>query len=320
MSGSRHFTVVDDWVILNQEINSTEFRVYAILRAAVLNEYGGIPKSGIRVTAGWVSKISGDLFSRTTAHRALRGLADKGVLGRLSDPKAGGEGVEFEFIVHPDENYKGATNVQTEVARIKRMATRSVHFSALEIDGNPRNGLTRKDHVKPSPEDILGRPDGSAPEPDDEDPEFDTSGFDAPQPTDDGLTAKEQEFAAELEEATAKNTTPRLRLLAGQCERVAKAAGPALGRGWEPAVLARRLASELNPKINSPQQFLVKKLDEVGKPPSTRSTSTLERPVAPTGRVTVDQTDDPEVLARVEGLKAQYQERMRARQMAGKRS
>ncbi len=99
---------------------------------------------------------------------------------------------------------------------------------------------------------------------------------------------------------------------------MAKAAGPALERGWEPAVLARRLASELNQKINSPQQFLVKKLDEVGRPPSARRLSTLEKPAVPEGRVTIDQMDE-EALARVARTKEQYQERMRARQMTGKR-
>ncbi len=316
MSGSRHFTVVDDWVILNQKITSTEFRVYAILRAAVVNEYGGIPKTGIQVTAAWVSKISGELFSRSTAHRALRGLADKGVLGRLSEPQAGGDGVEYEFVVYPDTSYKGVTNIQAEAARMKKGASRSIRFDIVEIDGNPRNGLTRKDHVEPSATDILGQT--TEPEREDADSEFDTSGLGAPQPTGE-LTEVQQAFAASLEEATGKNREPRLRLLAGQCEKIAGAAGPALERGWLPEVLARRLASELNAKIHSPQQFLIRKLDEVGKAPSKRPASTLERSAKPGDRVTIDQMKDPEALARVEEVKARYQRNLRARQMAGRK-
>lgn len=317
MSGSRHFTVVDDWVILNQEITSTEFRIYAILRAAVVNEYGGIPKSGIQVTAAWVSKISGELFSRSTAHRALRGLADKGVLGRLSEPQAGGDGVEYEFVVYPDADYKGVTNIQAEVARMKKGATRSIRFDTVEISGNPRNGLTRKDHVEPSATDILGQPVES--EPEDSDPEFDTSGLGGSRPTGE-LTDIQQEFASELEEATGKNREPRLRLLAGQCEKIAQEAGAALERGWPPEVLARRLASELNPKIHSPQQFLIRKLGEVGKAPSKRPLSTLDRTVQQADRVTIDQLEDPEAIARVEAVKARYQENFRARQMTGRKS
>lgn len=265
MSGSRHFTVVDDWVILNQEINSTEFRVYAILRAAVLNEYGGIPKSGVRVTAGWVSKISGELFSRTTAHRALRGLAAKGVLNRLNDPKEGGEGAEFEFVVYPDEGYEGVTNIQTEVARLKKKATRSIRFETVEIDGNPRNGLTRIDHVAPSAEDLLGQPKEI--EPVAEKQEFDLSGLDGIGQEGPALTESQQEFAEELEQATGVSTTPHLRLMAGACRRIADAYGPALESGWIPRDLARRLAAELNPKVRMPEKLLVSKAEDIGKPP-----------------------------------------------------
>lgn len=319
MSGSRHFTVVDDWVILNQEINSTEFRVYAILRAAVLNEYGGIPKSGLRVTAGWVAQISGDLFSRTTAHRALRGLAAKGVLGRLNDPKEGGEGAEFEFIVHPPEGYEGVTNVQAEMARIRKKTTRSIRFDAVEIDGNPRNGLTRKDHVKPSVGDLLGQPIESGQT--DGEPEFDTSALDPdiPQPDDAvaDLTVNQQEFATELEGATAGNSEPRLRLLRGQCERIAEAAHPALERGWDPKALARRMASELNPKIHSPEKLLVGKLGDVGDPPPRRRTSTLEAPAVKSDQPVVGEVDE-EAAARVEAAKARYLENLRMRQISGK--
>ncbi len=162
MSPPRHFTIIDDWVLLNQKINSTEFRVYALMRANVVNEYGGIPASGFRVTAGWVAEISDSLFSRTTAHRALRGLAEHGVLRRLNDPKAGGEGGEFEFVVYPGEDYEGALSVVTEAARLAKKPSRSVAFSVVAITGNPANGLTAKDHLKPSPESVLGQPEAPA--------------------------------------------------------------------------------------------------------------------------------------------------------------
>lgn len=266
MSGSRHFTVVDDWVILNQEINSTEFRVYAILRAAVLNEYGGIPKSGVRVTAGWVSKISGELFSRTTAHRALRGLAAKGVLNRLNDPKEGGEGAEFEFVVYPDEGYEGVTNIQTEVARLKKKATRSIRFETVEIDGNPRNGLTRIDHVAPSAEDLLGQPKEI--EPVAEEQEFDLSGLDGIGQEGPALTESQQEFAFELETLTSQNSEEHLRMTTGSCRRVAEAMRPVLAKGWKPKVLASRLAAELNPKVHTPERLLISKASDFGAPPT----------------------------------------------------
>lgn len=271
MSGSRHFTVVDDWVILNQEISSTEFRVYALLRGAVINAYGGIPKSGIRVTAGWVAAVSGGLFSRITAQRALRGLSEKGVLGRLNDPRQEGDASQFEFIVYPEEGYEGATNIQAEVSRMKKRATRSIQFDTIEIEGNPKNGLTRKDHVKPSVGDLLGQP--AEPEPGGEDPEFDASALDPdiPQPDDAvaDLTVNQQEFAAELETLTSRKPEGHLRLMRGQCVRVAEAVRPALERGWDPKKLAQRMAAELNPKIHSPEKLLLRKAGDLGDPPKS---------------------------------------------------
>lgn len=265
MSGSRHFTVVDDWVILNQEISSTEFRVYALLRGAVINAYGGIPKSGIKVTAGWVAAISDGLFSRITAQRALRGLSEKGVLGRLNNPKQEGDASQFEFIVYPGDGYDGATNIQTEVSRLKKRTTRAIQFEAVEIDGNPRNGLTRIDHVAPSAEDLLGQPKEI--EPVAEEQEFDLSGLDGIGQEGPALTESQQEFAEELEQATGVSTTPHLRLMAGACRRIADAYGPALESGWIPRDLARRLAAELNPKVRMPEKLLVSKAEDIGKPP-----------------------------------------------------
>jgi hypothetical protein len=288
MSGSRHFTSVDDWVILNQEVNSTEFRVYAILRSSVINEFGGIPKYGFRVTAGWVAAMSGELFSRTTAHRALRGLADKGVLTRLNDPKGGGEGAEFEFVVYPGENYKGPTNTLAEVGRLARKATRSVSFTAFKVEANPTNGITREDHAKPSPGKILDQPDDvnlgldvalPAVEPEvptaDEDSEFDIAALEefdrrqgetrhggGPVPTSQMI-----EFASELEALTCNNPEIRLRLMMGTCRRVAEAVRPALEKGWAPAMLAKRLVAELNPKIHSPENLLLSKARDLGDPP-----------------------------------------------------
>lgn len=267
MAGSRHFTVVDDWVILNQEISSTEFRVYAILRAAVINSYGGIPKSGVKVTAGWVAEISGSLFSRPTAYRALRGLASKGVLGRLNDGKTEGDASQFEFIVYPGSDYEGVTNVQAEVSRLKKRATRSICFDTVDIEGNPRNGLTRKDHVMPSAGDILGAP-GEAEDVVDGEPEFDLSGLDGIQAKKPLPLGPEEEFADELERITGSNPEEHLRLMRGSCLRVAKAVRPALAAGWKPGELAKRMAAELNPRIHSPEKLLLRKADDVGRPPS----------------------------------------------------
>lgn len=315
------FSLTDDWVVL-ADLDHLTFRIYCILRTNAEFGRNGVVNHTVHVTASWVvdcTKHWEKPLAMSTVRKHMQKLVEAGVLDRVNDP-SGGVGVIYQFVADPGEGYAHPVNGFEHAKRISRgRGTTSTYRRIPLDDGSLRVAQPeqkRKGRGTSELEDELEAVLHAHSE--EEDLEFDTSGFDAPQPTDDGLTAKEREFAAELEEATGRNATPRLRLLAGQCERVAKAAGPALERGWEPAALARRLASELNQKINSPQQFLVKKLDEVGKPPSARRLSTLERPAVPEDRVTLDQVEDPEALERVERLKAQYQERMRARQMTGK--
>ena len=289
MPESRHYTTVDDWVALNPRVTHTEFRVYVLLKGKLIHGPGGVPETGFRSTAAWVSKLSNGIFSVSTVHRATQGLALKGILRRLNDPKGGGEGAEFEFVVHPEDSYEGSRSIMARAAEIEKTATRGVAFSVVPLSGHPSNGTSKIKHPEPSRGLGMDDSDDFAPFPGEADespgefgpdlsegldinaadkqvePEFDMSGLDATKPMKTPVT----EFAEALEDCTAGLTDVKLRLMAGQCARIAEKAAPALALGWEPKELAKRLSAELNPHIRLPEQLLISKISDLGGPPKT---------------------------------------------------
>jgi hypothetical protein len=314
MYEARAYTVTEDWVVLNPDVTHAEFRVYALIKGNIPHGNGGIPNYGFRTTAAWVCKMSNGLISVSAAHRSLQGLAKKGILNRLNDPNRGGEGAEFEFVTRP-ENYDGPRSVMGEAGEVKKLETRSLAFTQVKLKGGPE--LPGKSASRRSVSEL--KMDDPAPDGESEsesESEFDTPGPDSVPMMSIDLTENQREFATVLEALTGQQTDVRLRLMAGACRRIAEAVRPALGRGWEPEVLARRLAAELNSKIHSPEKLLLGKAKDLGDPPPKRRTSTLEPPPDRGQRVTIDQADG-EDLARVEAARARYQQNLLARRMAG---
>lgn len=278
---ARHFTVVDDWVMLNSDITATEYRVYSIIKANIRHTYGGIPETGFRATAAWISAVSNGIIAVSTAHRAIQGLAKKGVLRRLNDPKSG-EGADFEFIFNPDESYTGPRSVMSRAAEMSGKQSRSVVFVAIPLDTKPPRQNKAKDSelaevlMMDNASKQAEAPEGPDVEediPDEESLELDASDLqelDGSWSLPDQPTPEMVKFADELEFVTSKNSEDRLRLMAGACRRIAKAVKPVLERGWEPTLLARRLSSELNPRIHSPEKLLISKVADLGDPPANR--------------------------------------------------
>lgn len=275
MRQARAYTVTEDWVALNPDVTHAEFRIYVLIKGNLAHGSGGVPSFGFRTTAGWVSRMSKGLISVSTAHRALQGLANKGVLIRRNDPMRGGEGAEFEFVTNPEE-YDGPRSIMGEASEIEKEATRSIAFSRVKLDGGPEVP-GKKSRKKPASDLKMDEPEPQPEAAAEGAPEFDTSVFGGVA-TPVEPTGAEAEFAAELEEVTSRSTTAHLRMMAGACKRVAAAARGALEQGWEPRILARRLASELNPRVNMPEKLLLQKVKDIGSPPKASVTA-----VAPTG-------------------------------------
>ncbi|AXH66341.1 hypothetical protein SEA_SATIS_182 [Streptomyces phage Satis] len=269
MSDSRHFTLVDDWVMLNPDVTATEYRVYSIIKGNLKHGHGGIPETGFRATAAWVAKVSGGIVAVSTAHKAMQGLANKGVLRRLNNPQSG-EGADFEFVIEPDESYEGARSVMARAAEVSEATSRRVAFVAVPLRRKPKK--PKVDAMPPfilvldEAEEPAGEAQVAEPEPE---PEFDVSGLEnyGPKTQAGEPTPAMAEFAAELEAITSQQSELHLRLMTGTCRRVAQAVGPLLDRGWAPGMLARRLAAELNPRIHSPEKLLLSKARDLGDPP-----------------------------------------------------
>lgn len=275
MPESRHFTVVDDWVMLNPDVTATEYRVYSIIKGNLKHTHGGVPETGFRATAAWVFEVSGGLVAVSTAHKAMQGLAKKGVLRRLNNPQSG-EGADFEFVITPEDEYSGSRSVMARASEVGRVKSRSVVFVTIPLDRSPRKRGRMEGALPP---DLrmggLGEAPRSEPEPADDGTdlfggEFDLSGLDrigSGQEKEAAPTAAMAEFAAELEVLTGRSPEEHLRMTTGACRRVAETMRPVLERGWEPGTLAARLAAELNPRVRLPEKLLASKADDFGDPP-----------------------------------------------------
>lgn len=298
-SASRHFTVVDDWVLLNPEITSTEYRIYSIIKGRVPHK-GSVPRSGFKVTAAWIVEASKEMFSLSTAHKAIQGLVKKGALRRLNDPNAG-LGAEFEIVVIPPENYQGERSVMQAGSKAERKNGRGVHFSEIPLSGHRSNGLVQREMQTQVPSSTLTMTEV-------EESPLDVDAFE-------GVEGVEQQFAQSLLERTGRKSEAHLRLMEGACVRLASLARPALDRGWDPDRLAARLAAELNPKIHSPEKFLAGKFKDIGMPPAARQQQE-EQP----GPTRPDPVSPDEAERREEAMAKGREiiEKSRARRIAGR--
>lgn len=297
---SRHFTVVDDWVLLNPEITSTEYRIYSIIKGRVPHK-GSVPRSGFKVTAAWIVEASKEMFSLSTAHKAIQGLVKKGALRRLNDPNAG-LGAEFEIVVIPPENYQGERSVMQAGSKAERRNGRGVHFSEIPLSGHRSNGLVQQEMRTQVPSSTLTMTDV-------EEAPLDEDAFG-------DISDAEEQFARALLERTGRKGETHLRLMEGACVRLASLARPALDRGWDPDRLAARLAAELNPKIHSPERFLSGKFKDIGMPPASRQEQDRPSPV----QTDPDPVPSDEAERREEAMARGREiiEKSRARRIAGR--
>lgn len=326
MSGKPTFHMSQDWVALI-DLGPAARTVLGLLHCNALFGRNGLVTHTVHVTSSWFTEMTAHWkkpLSAPTARRGMNELIEKGVLTRLNKPNDGA-GFIVSFVLEPGPDYEGPVNGFEHAKSVSKRCGTKALYERRDEKGElpPVQPMTAPKPVKKAPAGDLAQEldlDVPAVDPGDEDPEFDMSDLgSAPttvDPLDTGLTMAQQEFVVELEAATAKNPEPRLRLLRGQCESVAASARKALELGWEPKALAVRMASELNPKIHSPQRLLEIKLSQVGAPPPKRPRSTLETQM-PRERKPVEQPDE-DAVARAEAVKARYQAGLRARQMAGR--
>lgn len=281
MSGKPTFHMGQDWVSL-LELGPAARTVLDLMHCNALFGRGGVVTHTVHVTSSWFTEMTAHWkkpMSGPTARRGMSELIERGVLVRLNDPNDGA-GFVVRFVSDPGPEYGGPVNGFEHAKGVSSRCGLKAVYERRDEDGLLPADMRQAPKVTAagSTGDLAKELDGEwdAPDwnPDDEEPEFDMSGFDTSQPGTSSLTPNQQEFAAVLEQTTAKSVEPRLRLLQGQCERIAEALHSALEQGWDPGELALRLASELNPKINMPEKFLIRKAADIGAPPVKANAST----------------------------------------------
>jgi len=338
------FSITDDYVAL-MDLKPAERTVYMLLRSNAAFGRRGVATHTVHVTAAWFTEMTAHWekpFAASSARRGINGLIDKGVLIRLNPPQDG-SGFVLAFVSDPRGHLDGPVNGFEHAKRVSKRCGVKVYYQRKdELPGMPsvtgvrlgsrsvpkemQDSWTDSGHDDTPAEEPRPEPTPAAEKPALPKPRTESE----LEPEQAHLTPEAAEFAEHLEERTGRFTDPKLRLMTGACQRLAEAAQSALDRGWEPKVLANRLASELNPRINSPERFLFSKLKDTGNPPKKTQTET-----APTGDLQLDgireadmrrtpapeeapeRDDDVADDAERERLRKLYRERMARRKLSG---
>ncbi|MFE0472405.1 hypothetical protein ACFW2V_12395 [Streptomyces sp. NPDC058947] len=287
------FHIADDWVAL-LELKPAARTVYGILRSNAAFGRSGVATHTVHVTSSWFTEMTQHWESPLTAptvRRGLNELIEKGVLRRLNDPHDG-SGFVLAFVTDPGPNYNGPINGFRHAKEVaKRCGTRAYYVRRDEIPGSPDvTGVRRgKGEKRKSPdfaprqsldfdERGLGEPDLGEPDFHDEAVhEVDVVAEVEKEVLDPAVEA----LAEALQRKTSRLTTPGHRLTPDQCRKVAVECGPVLALGWDPAMLAQRMVSQMGPKIHSPLLFLPKKAVELGTPPQPQRSAVKVPRVVP---------------------------------------
>lgn len=278
------FSLCDDYVAL-MELKPAARTVYMLLRCNASFGRHGVAEHTVHVTSQWFTEMTRhweNPMPASTARRGLNELIDKGVLIRLNEAMDG-SGFIVAFVADPRGRIEGPTNGFNHAKKVAKRCGPTVYYNRRdERPGIPavtgirltrrytppsddaENGSDFMPEPEPQPEDIGTPQDSPEPEPEPA----------APPKIHPQGTAAMRDFAEALEEVTAQKADPKLRLMTGACHRLAEAYRDALEQGWDPKMLAKRLASELNPRINSPERFLASKADDLGVPPKTATPGT----------------------------------------------
>lgn len=328
------FHIADDWVAL-LELKPAARTVYSLLRCNAAYGRSGVATHSVHVTSSWFHEMTQhweNPLTMPTVRRGLNELIDKGVLIRTNDPQDG-SGFVLAFVTDPGPQYQGPVNGFQHAKRVsKRCGTKAYYVRQEETLGIPSVTGIRRNAQGPGaiPRQAPAADSGVAAETPAE--PFDgtvvESGTPKPEPAapQSEVTPAMREFAERLEERTGAMTDPKLRLMAGACQRLAEAVRPALDQGWDPKVLANRLASELNPRINTPERFLASKAKDLGSPPKAAHFGAPSADVATLDGVReaeVRRAPEPEVRpgvgdeAEMAMIVEAYQERKRRRTIGG---
>lgn len=340
MADEPTFSLFDDYVAL-MELSPAARTVYMLLRCNASFGRRGVVEHTVHVTASWFTEMTSHWkkpLPASTARTGIRELIDKGVLIRLNEPQDG-SGYVLAFVSDPRGTFGGPVNGFEHAKRVsRRCGTKAYYLRKDDLPGMPSVTGVRLGRKKRSKNSDSwngeggnhGEPQAKTPAPErapgvEEERTLQPHAEKEPdRPAE--MTEEMEEFARLLEERSGEFSNPKLRLMTGACRRLAEAARPALERGWSPEALVRRLVSELNSRINSPERFLLSKIKDIGNPPKsagalkavvTRLDGLREADVQPKRESQAGPSGDDK--DEMERIRRRYQERKARRALIGSR-
>lgn len=283
------------WVMLHEEISNGAKVAYTIMRGSVKHVSGSFPETAFELDANWLAAMmvnrKGLPLDRKTAANYLLELVKHGAL-RIKEASKGVR-TEFEFVVDPGSDYKGDTKVSDREKRLRRagIMKRTSRFHVTDLSGHPTTTGTRlRRDQTPGASDIArqrptppaknaptvaptGGPGSGSAKPEVAQPYVRKS---------EPVIAEEPPFTPEPPVNTSPEVAELARLLADKCQgkglqkrgllggeaaRVAESCAGLLESGWTPEKIATQLSSLVSDKIHSAEQFLIKKVPDLGAPP-----------------------------------------------------
>jgi len=118
--GRAAFTQIPDWVMLNERINPTAFRLWCILRSLQFERGPGIPPLTLDQICWLLPGVSGRPTSRTRAKEAVDALLAEGLLMDVSAEGVGRSGARSYLAVDTPQKAMGWPGARRKLARYCR--------------------------------------------------------------------------------------------------------------------------------------------------------------------------------------------------------
>jgi hypothetical protein len=115
------FTQIPDWIILNERVNPTAFRLWCILRSMQFEHGPGIPPLTLDQVCWLLPGVNGKPTSKTRAREALDCLLTEGLLMDVSAEGVSRAGARSYLAVDTPQKGMGWTGARRKLARYHRL-------------------------------------------------------------------------------------------------------------------------------------------------------------------------------------------------------
>jgi hypothetical protein len=114
------FTLIPDWIMLNERINPTAFRLWCILRSMQFEQGPGIPPMTLDQVCWLLPGVNGKPTSKARAREALDALLGEGLLMDVSAEGTSRAGARSYLTVDGPQKAMGWPGARRKLARYYR--------------------------------------------------------------------------------------------------------------------------------------------------------------------------------------------------------